>query len=293
MYPLSNSSGAVTVATMLPSLSHLRYGDVCPPCTTPTDAEITAWENREEELSRVELARIPEGVNDSRAECAICHEELRKEVDDSTAVIVAVDRSASCGHAFHKTCLHRWFDEQVRTAGTLTCPVCRQPFVDIRVDYLYRRVNGARPPPEPVWRGPASQFPRHPIEEYPTLWEDAYGWKLIWTAIPDRVMIPISVAQRADWIEVTRGVFCRKFGIDPERLTLEVWTNILTQPARRQNWWLSYHRLVADLRSIATDVPAIARGVTNSARALAQDVNQARAEGASWSEVVRALVVGE
>lgn len=290
---MSNSSGAVTVATMLPSLSHLRYGDVCRPCTTPTDAELDSWDEREEKLTTEELARIPEGVNDSRAECAICSEELRDEVDGSTAVIVAVDRSASCGHAFHKTCLNRWFDQQVRAAGTLTCPVCRQPFVDIKVDHLYRRVNGERPPPEPVRAGRASQFPRHPIEEYPTLWEEAYGWELIWTAIPERVVIPIAAAQRADWIEVTHDAFCRKFGINPERLTLEVWTNILTQPANRQNWWLSYHRLVADLRSLATDVPAIARGVTDSARALAQDVNQARAQGASWSEVVRALVIGE
>lgn len=293
---------------MLPSLSKLSLGDVCPPCTpTPTKAELDAWDEREEELTAEELARIPPNVNDSRAECSICFEQLSDEVDGSSAVIVAVDIDGACGHAFHKTCLTRWFDEQVRTAGDLTCPLCKQPFLDRKIDALYQRVNGRRPPPAP--RPPRAQAPRVPrnaITGYPTLWEDAVpgagmnagtNWRLILTAAPDRVEIRIPNQRRADWTEYTREVFCNRFGVDPQRLTQEVWTNILAQPSNRQNWWLNYHRLVSDLRTIATDAPraavAGAKVVSESVRTLARDVNRARAEGASWSVIMRALLLGE
>ena len=179
-------------------------------------------------------------------------------------------------------------------AGALTCPLCKQPFLDKKIDELYQRVNGERPAPAPrPPRAPERRPPHNPIAEYPTLWEGPYGWVLLLSRVPDEVRIPIPNERRADWTEYTRGVFCRKFGVDPERLTLEVWTNILVQSESRQNWWLSYHRLVAELRSIATDAPRAAVAVANSARTLVRDVKEARAEGATWSEVVLALVVGD
>ena len=315
MDPLSDPWPLAHTA-MLPSLSKLNPGDVCPPCTpAPTSAELDAWDERAEELTAEELARIPPTVNETRAECSICFEELRDEVEGSAAVIVAVDIDGACGHAFHKTCLKRWFDQQVRWAGTLSCPLCKQPFLDRKIDALYQRVNGRRPPPQP--RPPRAQprppraqqpqrVPRNAIARYPTLWEDALpdagpndgtNWRLIFTAIPDRVEIRIPDRRRADWTEYTREVFCNRYEIDPARLTREVWTNILTQPSNRQNWWLNYHQLVSNLRTIATDAPraavAGANAVSESIRSLARDVNQARAEGASWSEIMRAIVLGD
>jgi len=294
---------------MLPSLSKLDLGDVCPPCTpTPTKAELDAWDEREEELTAEELARIPPNVNDSRAECSICFEQLRDEVEGSTAVIVAVDIEGACGHAFHKVCIQRWFDAQVASAGTLTCPLCKQPFLDRKIDALYQRVNGRRPPPQP--RPPRARqpqrVPRNPIAGYPTLWEDALpnaginggtNWRMIWPASPDYLVIRIPDERRPDWTTYTHQAFCNKFGINPERLTYDVWWKILSQPENRQNWWLMYHRLVSDLRTIATDAPratvAGAQAVAGSVRALARDVNQARAEGANWSDIIRAIVLGE
>jgi len=292
---------------MLPPLSKLSLGDVCPPCTpAPTDAELDAWNKREEELTAEELNRIPPSFNDSRADCSICFEPLRNKVEGSKAVIVAVDIDGACGHAFHKTCLQRWFDQQVESVGDLTCPLCKQPFMDRRMDALYQRVNGRRPPPPPPPPPPAQRVTRNPIRGYETLWEDALedagmddgtNWRLILTATPDRVVIPIPNQRRPDWAWYTYQRFCNKFDIDTRRFTYDQWQQVLKQPERRQNWWLMYYRLMSDLRTVATQAPgaavAGARAVAGSLRGLARDVNQARAEGAQWPTIMRALLLGE
>ena len=146
VYPLSD-----TVIAMLPSLSKLSIGGVCPSCTAPTDAELLRWDMREE-LKADEFERIPMSYRSSRTECAICYNELQEpspEDNKSMEVIVAVDSYGSCGHAFHQKCLQRWFDRQVSVEGTLTCPLCRQPFLDQKIDRLYDRIDGERPPPAP------------------------------------------------------------------------------------------------------------------------------------------------
>lgn len=267
MYTLSD-----TVIAMLPSLSKLSIGGVCPSCTAPTDAELSRWDMREEELDGDEFERIPTSYRESRTECAICSQELREpspEDNKSTKVIVAVDSVGSCGHAFHQKCLERWFDQQVSVAGTLTCPLCRQPFLDRKIDRLYDRVDGERPPPAPRPRGDAPLQARNPIAEYVTLWEDAMpdadsnggvDWRLM---LPLRVtldsvrrletdhyfVVHIPDGRRADWMQHAYNHFRAHFNLDPERFTFEVWANIMTKSQRMQTWWLSYHVLVSKLRA--------------------------------------------
>tara|TARA_Y100000389_G_scaffold188085_1_gene210235 strand:+ start:3777 stop:4688 length:912 start_codon:yes stop_codon:yes gene_type:complete len=301
---------------MLPSLSGLRVSGVCQPCAPSTGAVLPKWSDRERQLSAEELARIPDSYNASRVECAICFEQLSDpSPQDGTSreVIVAVDSADSCGHGFHMKCLQRWFDDQVNRAGALACPLCKQPFLDKKIDELYQRVNGARPPA--VEAGDRLQRNRQPqnlrrlglhrrreIPWYPTLfadarWNDGMGdganWRLIFfdgTLEPVTIRIPDDQHDR--WVEYTHEVFCRRFTVDPARLTRAIWSQILTQPENRQAMWIGYHLLVSTLRAAPGAAAAAAAGVRDSVLALGRDVQEARAEGASWREVVLALALG-
>jgi hypothetical protein len=299
---------------MLPSLSGLRVSGVCQPCAPPTGAVLPTWSDRGLQLSAEELARIPDSYNTSRAECAICFERLSDpspEDDTSREVIVAVDSADSCGHGFHMKCLQRWFDNQVNRAGALVCPLCKQPFLDTKIDELYQRVNGERPPAVEAGDGLRGAV-RHPrigrhrrqeIPWYPTLfadarWNDAMGegvnWRLIFfasTSEPVTIRIPDQLHDR--WVEYTHEVFCRRFGVDPARLTRAIWSQLLTQSENRQVMWISYHLVVSKLRAAPAAAAAAAAGVRDSVLALGRDVQQARAEGASWREVVLALALGQ
>jgi hypothetical protein len=260
-----------TVIAMLPSLSKLSIGGVCPSCTAPTDAELSRWDLREE-LEADEFERIPMSYRSSRTECAICYNELREpspEDNKSMEVIVAVDSYGSCGHAFHQKCLQRWFDRQVSVAGTLTCPLCRQPFLDQKIDRLYDRIDGERPPPAPRPRGVAPLEARNPIPEYVTLWEDAMpdadsNGRLRWRVILSLSVTLESVRRletgyhyvvhipdgcRNDWMQYAYNQFRTHFTLDRARFTFEVWENIMIKSQRMQTWWLSYHVLVSKLRS--------------------------------------------
>jgi hypothetical protein len=307
---------------MLPSLSGLRVDGVCRPCNTPTNAVLPTWGDREDRLTPEELARIPASYNTARAECVICFGELREpspEDDESREVIVAVDSVGSCGHAFHKKCLQRWFDGQVARAGTLSCPLCKQPFLDKKIDELYQRVNGARPrrarvapaarvrvrPHDRPHRRPRVSHPRHPIPGFAGLVEDAYigagplqgfNMRLVLlerTPLATRIQIPDN--RRNDWTVYAHQEFCHRLEIDPDRLTLGMFLQIIALPIPQQDRWLRYHILVSSLRAIARDAPRAAAVVYGNARdsvvAIARDVQNARAQGASWREVVMALAL--
>ena len=298
---------------MLPSLSGLRVGDVCQPCAPATGAVLPTWSDRGLQLSAEELARIPDSYNTSRAECAICFERLSDpspEDDTSMQVIVAVDSADSCGHGFHMKCLQRWFDNQVNRAGALVCPLCKQPFLDKKIDELYQRVNGARPPAVEagdrrqgtVQHRRLGRHRRWEIPWYTTLFADAYryddmgdgiNWRLIFfRTTPEPITIRIPDDHHDRWVEYTHEVFCERFGVDPARLTRAIWSQILIQSENRQAMWISYHLFVSRLRAAPGAAVAAAAGVWDSVLALGRDVQEAHAEGASWREIVLALALG-
>lgn len=276
---------------MLPPLLKLRVDGGCRPCNAPTDAVLPTWGDREDVLTPEELARIPPSFTSSRAECAICYEQLSDpspQDGESREVIVAVDMADSCGHAFHKKCLQHWFDEQVRNAGSLTCPFCQQPFLDKKIDALYQRVNGVRP--------------LRPIPEVPGLLEDAENVVgpnqgrnrrlVLLEGTPQSTIIHIPNNRRFDWTVYAHEEFCRRWQIDPFRLTLNTFLRIIQLPdVREQNRWLSYHILVRNLAEIQRDNRSEVAAVYGIV-AIARYVRGARAGGASWREVVMALAFG-
>lgn len=293
----------------LPPLSGLRVSGVCQPCAPPTGAVLPTWSDRGLQLSEEELARIPDSYNTSRAECAICFERLSDpspEDDTSREVLVAVDSAGSCGHGFHLKCLQRWFDNQVNRAGTLACPLCKQPFLDKKIDELYQRVNGARPQSASgaVRHLRLGRYRRREIPGYPTLFADArtrdnmgegINWRLrFFRTTSDPITIRIPDDQHDRWVEYTHEVFCRRYGLDPSRLTLAIWSQILTRSENMQVTWLSYHLLVSRLRAASGAAVAAAAGVRDSVLAFGRDVvQQARAEGHSWRQIVLALALGQ
>ena len=276
---------------MLPPLLKLPANGGCRPCNEPTGAVLSTWADREDVLTPEQYARIPRENRSSREECSICQQPLRgasPEVGESTEIIVAVDIAGACGHAFHTKCLQRWFDEQVRNAGALTCPLCRAPFLDRKIDEMYRRVNGVRP--------------INPIPEVPGLLEDAENVAepdqdrnrrlVLLEGTPHDTVIRIPENRRADWTVYAHDAFCRMWQIDPSRLTLNTFLRIIQLPtARERNTWLSYHLLVREFRVIAgqTWTPL---APFYGAYQFARYARNAIAQGASWSDVFMTVAFG-
>lgn len=278
---------------MLPPLLKLRVDGGCRPCNAPTGAVLSKWADREDKLTVDELARIPEFFKDSRADCAICYMPLREaspEDNKSEEVIVAVDTTESCGHAFHMKCLQRWFDEQVRNAGSLTCPLCVKPFLDRKIDELYQRVNGVRP------ILPIPDVPRL-LEDNANAWRDLMhqgrNWRLVLLeGMPHHTVINIPDNRRLDWTVYAHEEFCRQWQIDPFRLTVETFERIIQRPnARERDMWLSYHILVREFRVIARETwSPLARFY--GAFQFARYAQHALAQGASLSEMMMTIFFG-
>jgi hypothetical protein len=114
---------------------------------------------------------------------------------------------------------------------------------------------------------------------------------------PQATRIQIPDNRRNDWTVYTHQEFCHRLEIDPARLTLDMFLQIIALPIPQQDRWLRYHILVSSLRAIARDAPRAAAVVYGNARdsvvAIARDVQNARAQGASWREVVMALALGQ
>lgn len=279
---------------MLPPLLKLPANGGCRPCNEPTGAVLSTWADREDVLTPEQYARIPPENRSSREECSICWQPLRGAslVDgESTEIIVAVDSAGpikSCGHAFHMKCLQRWFDEQVMNAGALTCPLCRAPFLDRKIDEMYRRVNGVRP--------------INPIPEVPGLLEDEENVAepnqdrnrrlVLLEGTPHYTVIHIPENRRLDWTLYAHEAFCERWQIDPFRLTPNTFLRIIQLPtARERNMWLSYHLLVREFRVIARETWT-PLAPFYGAYQFARYARDARAQGASWSEVFMTVAFG-
>jgi len=65
-----------------------------------------------EKTTNEEAASVPEPL-----ECAICHDEIKKDKQFSTAL--------NCNHLFHERCIQQWFTVQRKEQGKTTCPLCR------------------------------------------------------------------------------------------------------------------------------------------------------------------------
>lgn len=276
---------------MLPPLLKLPANGGCRPCNKPTGAVLSKWADREDVLTPEQYARIPPGNRNSREECSICQKLLRDaypEDGGSTEIIVAVDIDGACGHAFHTKCIQGWFDEQVRNAGALTCPNCRAPFLDRKIDEMYRRVNGARP--------------INPIPDVPGLLEDAENVTgphqgrnrrlVLLEGTPHYTIIHIPDNRRLDWTLYAHEAFCERWQIDPFRLTPNIFLRIIQLPtARERNMWLSYHLLVREFRVIARETWT-PLAPFYGAYQFTRYARDARAQGASWSEVFMTVFFG-
>ena len=156
-----------------PSLSLLGHRKL--QCCQPVGVVLHEWEDRND-LEGAQLARIPESLNDSHTECAICFQELSDDApqrfDDNDggdtgdkSVAVIVDFEGSCGHSFHVKCLKGWLDARDDYDETLKCPYCTQPIMDSWVDRIYKRQLGMRIRATPPLRRHDAQGPFRPPED--------------------------------------------------------------------------------------------------------------------------------
>ena len=67
-----------------------------------------------ERISTSQNFSFPQNQEDESADCAICLFGLGSAVTTTT----------DCNHAFHKTCLDIWLEDNV------TCPICRAPLAN-------------------------------------------------------------------------------------------------------------------------------------------------------------------
>jgi len=116
---------------------------------------INSFEDEEEDISSVKsksglFLRIPAAANNSAVgkksrsarkktrtvpnSCAICLDCY--EVGDT---VVWSSTDSSCVHAFHEHCIAAWcfrkIEEQFTSKISVPCPCCRQPFVDLHLDF--------------------------------------------------------------------------------------------------------------------------------------------------------------
>lgn len=301
---------------MLPSLLRLNGQALCQPCT-PVDALLGKWSDRYENLSNEQLEQIPNNYNDARAECSICLRELWENAPrGGKEVIVAVDKVASCGHAFHKECLTEWFNEQEKHFGPLKCPLCLKPFVDATIDELYHRINGERKAEHQEGRRQARaridrinewnewlearELERQARErerqeliemlEWPlTLDHDPGGWAVAELA-PGGVRIKVPREHVANWKRYTYERFMEKYNVDT--LTFDRWVELLAKSDERRSLWVRYYVILLELQQLKEGVLDSYDLTKAQAMELLGDVKDAREQGNTWKEILLALTLG-
>lgn len=68
--------------------------------------------------------------------CDICKKVDVADYSDNDAGISlkAVVKTKTCGHVFHKVCLHAWLETQVQPNHSGACPKCRQVLITSNED---------------------------------------------------------------------------------------------------------------------------------------------------------------
>lgn len=271
---------------MLPSLSRLAVNNQCHPCA-PVDALLAKWSDRSKVLSNEQLEQIPEDFRGSRTECGICWRNLAEQAPGGgKAVIVAVDKSISCGHPFHEECLVSWFDVKVRDFGALTCPICTQPFVDAKIDMLYNRIDGSRPRLDPpmttagghVWR--------------PLPWPLRYGHdgNAVLELIPGELRLQVPKEELDSWQEYTYEIFKERYHVDD--LDYGKWLELLVKTDTRRSLWVKYYVLRWELWELKEGMLDVYDASKRNATELLKDVRDAREEGNTWNQILLALTLG-
>lgn len=118
------------------------------------DDSINCLEDEEEDISSVKsksalFLRIPATTNISVAGKKSRQRKKSRKVPNSCAIcldcyeigdtVVWSSTDSSCVHAFHEHCIAAWcfrkIEEQFTARVSVPCPCCRQPFVDLHLDF--------------------------------------------------------------------------------------------------------------------------------------------------------------
>jgi hypothetical protein len=277
---------------------------------------LNTWGDREDGLTLTpeQFEQLRDG-DERDAECTICFERLS---DPGTAtqssnrnrrVLAAVDNpTLSCGHAFHLECALKWFDGQRDLAKALTCPACTRPFVDKYIDQKYNYVNGRRP---------SASVPRRRFNYLNTRLENgpfyelgfgkllSIGWH--YPLVPD--MSPSSATRAAFGHKPIYYGLSVPMNLEPDfDYELYCYEKFMRVTAAAEEPTFGEWRRVARLTQLtvlgsynptqlAFFTYWIARshlnGIVEGATNLVLDVRRARLEGSSWTEIFRAIVLGD
>lgn len=249
---------------MLPSLAGLK------PCNLkycqPVGVILPTWGARDEALTDEQKDRVPSSYNESRTECAICWNELRKDKEDEETgdkrVLTIVDFEGACGHSFHVSCLSRWLDERNNVDQTLRCPVCKDPILDAWVDRTYNRIRGKRQAPQQ---------------------RDGRGREAVARVNPAVLLLPNGL-QRPDGRMPEWRVILR-FALDElKRMRDEIQQEMREAAAARR----AARAREQELQELAArrEIPEEDRGN------LLREVFELRNEGYSWAQIVEVLYEG-
>lgn len=281
---------------MIPSLSAIGINGKRSACEPVGMVVLNTWEDRIEQLDDEQTKMIPESYSDSRVECAICMQALASAgTDGSFKIVTAVDvPGKSCGHSFHLACARKYFDTIISHPGPLTCPVCRKPFLDAEIDRLYSRLNGRRAAASDTHTLTRVGDPDYPpVVSVPT---PTYPWLLLHVDGPNVVFLyrdySIKIPNdRNDWLRAAYEAFVEENQLDS--LSWGRWESIMDLPVENIRPWIIYYRTIGTLNSAVSGFSRSYDAASGSFGSVINDAREARREGASWQDIMRALLFGE
>jgi hypothetical protein len=96
-------------------------------------ARISGEEDTEAETENTTVKRKPLSEDD---DCPICFDEM-KEAEGLTFC------QAACGSNFHAQCIQMWSTQKKSSGQPVTCPACRQPWMDEATGGSKRKATAA------------------------------------------------------------------------------------------------------------------------------------------------------